>query len=70
MFIERRLPEILFALEERDIWSSEKPGFASLSEADMLPKVSIDISPLCDGDRIFVELFFRTIRDTTLEEKR
>jgi hypothetical protein len=36
------------------------------SEAVLFGEVSIDISPLCGEDRIFVWNF----RDTTLEEKR
>ncbi len=54
MFIERRLQKILFAPEERDIWSSDKHVSLLWSEAVLFGKISIDISLLCGGDRIFV----------------
>jgi hypothetical protein len=54
MFIERRLQKILFAPEERDIWSGQKHVSLLWSEALLLGKGSIDISPLCGEDRTFI----------------
>jgi hypothetical protein len=54
MFIERRVHKILFAPEERDIWSSQRHVSLLWSEALLFGKGSIDISPLCGEDRIFV----------------
>ena len=54
MFIERRPQKILFAPEERDVWSSEEHVSLLWSEAVLFGQVSIDISPLCGEDRIFV----------------
>jgi hypothetical protein len=57
MFIESRLQIILFAPEERNIWSTEEHVSLLRSEAVLIGSVSINISPLCGEDR----LLFRTL---------
>ena len=55
MFIERRLQKIVFAPEERDIRCSEKQVSLLWSEEILFGKGSIDISPLCGEDNIFLQ---------------
>jgi len=66
MFIERRLQKILFAPEERDIWSSEKNVSLLWSEAVSIRQSLYRHFAALRRGHDFVYNFI----DTTLEEKR